>query len=1024
MNKFVRRLFMFLFLSSFYPAIIAVGQENYAIKTFTTDQGLPHNNVRGIAQDQKGFIWIATWDGLSRYDGYEFRNYYHNPGDSASLIYFQTDHVFVDNRNNVWASCDIGISKYNREKDNFKQYHRIIANGAALDRQGNFWFKSKEELFRWDGIKNQFEKVTLLLDSQTLKDDRLSSNYIKFDNKNHLWIASDGSDKMLLSRSLPINSKEIKMNFVGTFDQRKYLDPYVNNAIFNFKPFSTNDGHLWLLSNVGVFKLDPQQKRFIQVEGFIPEKHFSGEDNETIKEAKDFCELIEPFNRTEMPTITRNPVIIETYLIDRQKTVWQAYMNKGGIAGGLTRSIPISKGFKHYFFDQNKSGVLNAIFPVVKDRFGTVWAGPANLNKFFRHNNDGKTQTVVPVKDEIKKIARQPRAFLEDSAGIWIGYFSGLLLRYDFKSKQFTKELFKVTDPFDTLFPSSLLHLKKDGDEIFIFGLKSIFTYNTSNGKIRLCKLFDVPFNLYSVLRDENKGWWIGGNLGLILHYDNQFNELGRYTIGAGLFNIEEIVEGDNNDLWLSQLGGGIALLDKYTGKAEIFTTADGLSNNTCYGMLKDKRGNIWVSTNHGISQFNPKIGQFRAYGSEDGLKIDEFNSDNTYLAPDGEMFFGGMGGVVSFYPDSLTDTKENNVISPLVIEDFKVSGTPRYFSKAIYECDTVTLKKGDNNFQLTFACLDFRNAEKIKYRYRLNGEDTDFVQTDFRHRFLNYANLSPGKYNLEIEATNRDGEWVSRTSLRIVIPSYYYQTWWFRLLLVLLVVMIMAQFIYSYNHRIRTKAREKQDELRLESLRGQMNPHFIFNSLNSINYFISQNDRLSANRYIADFSRLIRAILGNMSSDYIPLAKELESLHDYLKLEHLRFGDKFDYSIHVSEVISADEMVVFPGMVQPFVENAIWHGVRSLEGRKGTVKIDFLLTGAGGLTCLVEDDGIGRKRSEKCKSNLPGKTSRGIGIVLERLKIINNLRQTNFQVKIEDLFTDREETGTKVTIDIPLKQR
>jgi len=219
-------------------------------------------------------------------------------------------------------------------------------------------------------------------------------------------------------------------------------------------------------------------------------------------------------------------------------------------------------------------------------------------------------------------------------------------------------------------------------------------------------------------------------------------------------------------------------------------------------------------------------------------------------------------------------------------------------------------------------------------------------------------------------------------------------------------------------------KSKQQQEELRLESLRGQMNPHFIFNSLNSINYFISQNDRLSANRYIADFSRLIRSILGNMANDYIPLAKELESLHDYLKLEHLRFGDKFDYTIQVYEGISPEELLVFPGMVQPFIENAIWHGVRGLEGRKGMVSIEFRQANAGCLICVVEDDGIGRRRSEKCKSNLPGKTSRGISIVLERLKIINNLRQTNFQIKIDDLFNDREETGTRVIIEIPVKLR
>jgi hypothetical protein len=438
--------------------------------------------------------------------------------------------------------------------------------------------------------------------------------------------------------------------------------------------------------------------------------------------------------------------------------------------------------------------------------------------------------------------------------------------------------------------------------------------------------------------------------------------------------------------------------------------------------MLKDKKGNLWISTNHGISWFNPKTKQIRIFGQEDGLKIDEFNSDNTYLAPDGEMFFAGMGGVVSFYPDSIADQKKEPP-APLVIEDFKVSGENRYFNKAIYQCDTVTLNKGDDNFEASFACLDFRNSEKIKYRYRISGENNDFVVTDHRHRWVNFSSLDPGKYLLEIEATNRNSDWVSKKNLLIFIPSFYYQTAWFRVLVSMLLVLLIAFFIFTYNRQIRLKARQQQEELRLESLRGQMNPHFIFNSLNSINYFISQNDRLSANRYIADFSRLIRTILGNTTSDYIPLAKELESLNDYLKLEHLRFGDKFDYQIEVDENLDTETLNVAPGMVQPFIENAIWHGVRGLDGRKGFVRVVFQsdkFTGA--IPCLIEDDGVGRKLSRERKSNLPGKKSRGMNMITERLAIINNLRKTRFQIKVDDLFTDREETGTRVMIDIPVR--
>ena len=228
---------------------------------------------------------------------------------------------------------------------------------------------------------------------------------------------------------------------------------------------------------------------------------------------------------------------------------------------------------------------------------------------------------------------------------------------------------------------------------------------------------------------------------------------------------------------------------------------------------------------------------------------------------------------------------------------------------------------------------------------------------------------------------------------------------------------------VILYIRQIRLKAAQKQDELALESIRGQMNPHFIYNSLNSINYFILRNDKLHANQYIADFSRLIRNILSNMTEEYVPFDQELQSIRDYLKLEHLRFGDKFEYTMESQTEEMDDEIRVMPGMVQTFIENAIWHGIRNLEGRKGFIKVLFLQpTEKGYIRCIIEDTGVGRKLAAQYRNDLPGKKSRGIGIVAERLKLVNKLRGSDYQVIMEDLFPEKEETGTRVTIDIPVK--
>ena len=201
------------------------------------------------------------------------------------------------------------------------------------------------------------------------------------------------------------------------------------------------------------------------------------------------------------------------------------------------------------------------------------------------------------------------------------------------------------------------------------------------------------------------------------------------------------------------------------------------------------------------------------------------------------------------------------------------------------------------------------------------------------------------------------------------------------------------------------------------------MNPHFIFNSLNSINYFISKNDKLSANHYIADFSRLIRSFLTNLSNDFIPLETEIQLLTDYLNLESLRFGDKFTYTLKTDNLSETMACHIFPGIIQPFIENAIWHGMSGLENRVGHIEIHFELVNNILIKCVIEDNGIGRNLAGSYRSNLPRKKSRGIGIILERLHLHNKHNKTNYKVIVTDLYPDQQETGTRVVVEIPVKK-
>jgi hypothetical protein len=497
---------------------------------------------------------------------------------------------------------------------------------------------------------------------------------------------------------------------------------------------------------------------------------------------------------------------------------------------------------------------------------------------------------------------------------------------------------------------------------------------------------------------------------------------LDQFSILPDKYNIEDLCKGDNGDIWLALLGGGVCRFNPETGSKTFYSTSNGLTNNMTYSLLKDKTGNIWVSTNTGISRINPKTGQIRGFGINEGLSINEFNSGASFKDEKGEFFMGGMGGLVGFFPDSINNELGETTEQRIIINEIRVSGESKHYKRSVKAPDTVYLNKGQNNIQIYFSSSDFINSEKTLYRHKLSKINEDWIETDPANRSINYANLKPGWYSLLLQATDRGGSWSAEKVIRIKLKPFYYETLLFRITVPVIVLILIACMIYFYVRQLKQKAAQKEDTLRLQSLQGQMNPHFIFNSLNSINYFISKNDAISANRYIADFSKLIRSILYNFNSDFISLERETESIEEYLKIEYLRFGDKFNYKVNLNSDTPPGQLKVTPGLVQPFVENAIWHGVRGLDRRKGNVVVTYTLDNEK-LTCTVEDDGIGRKNAELIKSKIDRKVSRGISIVTERLNIINKLQKSNYQVIISDLYPENPETGTKVLIGIPVKK-
>jgi LytS/YehU family sensor histidine kinase len=319
--------------------------------------------------------------------------------------------------------------------------------------------------------------------------------------------------------------------------------------------------------------------------------------------------------------------------------------------------------------------------------------------------------------------------------------------------------------------------------------------------------------------------------------------------------------------------------------------------------------------------------------------------------------------------------------------------------------------------------------ANEVRFRYRLQEFD-EWKEVAGRNA-ANYTNVPPGDYTFQLQAANNEGIWNPKMlQLFVHVATPWWQTWWFRIL-ALLVIAGIVYWLYRFRiKQVRKKAQLKSQyekklaNVEMSALLAQMNPHFLFNSLNSIDSYIIKNESKKASEYLNSFARLMRLILQNSRSNYISLKDELETLELYLQMEGLRFRDQFQYEIKIITKTDTSAIVIPPMLIQPYVENAIWHGLmHKLDGTARKVEL-LVEERDNNLFCVIQDNGIGRAKAQAFRSyKLAGKKrSMGMQITRDRIEIINKLYDVNTCVTITDLVDDSgNAVGTRVELVIPV---
>jgi streptogramin lyase len=574
-----------------------------------------------------------------------------------------------------------------------------------------------------------------------------------------------------------------------------------------------------------------------------------------------------------------------------------------------------------------------AVFAFIKDQRQNLWIGVNNLPYLVVSKPDNTYERVMVVPESMRTTGFSPRAMCFDQEGsLWVGFLHNLLVKVNPVTKETEQMLTKPVFRNELAFMRSFRRFKTMGKSKIwaggTFGIACIDLHADS-----VCYSYKLEnFAFYDFHFGNNNEWWIA-NMGTLKYFeDRKWKQ--DFTIFDNFYDISMILPGTDSLFWLPLYGGGLCKFNPVTHTYKTYTTANGLANNSVYCALKDRRGNLWLSTNKGISRFNIATEQFWNFDQYDGLTIEEFNGNSSCLAGDGEMIFGGVGGYVRFYPDSIRGkTSAGN--SQVLISDVQVAGVSSHFDSAVYQKRNIIVAKGSQNITFHFTCTDLRDAGKLAFRYRLCGYDEAWNITDSKIRFANYVNLGPGEYRFEVQATDVTGEWAKEACLTVIIPALYYQTAFFRAGIAGLILVIIATVIWFYIYQIKLTERKKQEMVKLELLRSQLNPHFIFNALNPLNYMISSKDVMGANQYLSDFSRLLRLFLTNSRSEFIHIGLEAETIEKYLLIEQARFGHIFVYDLQLDPVLSDRLPEIAPAMVQPFLENSIIHGFRDKTPEK-----------------------------------------------------------------------------------------
>ncbi len=975
----------------------------------STDDGLSQNSVVSIAQDSSGFIWFATQDGLNKYDGSNFTQYEVFFRDITSSENNQLGKLFVDSQGKIWmTTLDGGLQFCNPSTEKFTYVHGVEDASSILQwSDAEFWVTS-------------FSKG---LSKVLIKDDELIVEHII----NDLFL-----NKIVRRDSLLyLASTEGILKFDPKTRDKEVLYPEIRNIS---DLILTEDEHL-IISTLGhglhIATNDDSASAYLELptDLLIQDIHIDKEDRLWVATYGEGLFLVDDNQVTQFKTNVLDDTSISYNDIlcifeDQNDNLWF-----GTDGGGASLTIADRKPIYSLTNNQMPKNIpVDVVRAISTDQLGNLWIGTSGkgLTKLSKELDQiSHYSTEEPVRYRLS--SDRVMSLLHDrNQDLWIGtQDEGLMVKKD-KSKSFTG--------IDNDMPAATIWDIKEADDNRLWlctgneGLILLDKNDLSWEKLSVRSGFEVLTNgnIRTIMKGPEEEYFVGTDLGDVFAVRTDSRQrkvsINRKNTGA----IKSLYL-DEDKLWVGTQQAGIIIVDLSNGKEIELNKSMGLPNNVVYSMLEQNETYVWISTNMGICQIDKRrvysgVGDIveQHLTAENGLIGNEFNTGAYHVSSDGKMYFGGIDGVNWFHPDEI-----NKVEDPIDIRLLDLITTNRDGQdvKHIGDLTSIDLKHTDRNFQIRYVAQTFSKT-KTKYRYKLEGINTEWIDNE-SNELVSFSNIPPGEYALLLNATNNDGVW-GKNPIKFdinIIPAFW-QTWWFKLLVIGSIIwLVWSLFSLRINEIKKTSSLKEQiTKIEAKALKLQMNPHFLFNSLNAIDNYILKNERIIASEYLSKFSKLMRQILDYSEQNRITLTQELETLELYIKMEQLRFQNKFDFEIKIANEVNTNAVKLPPLILQPFVENAIWHGLMHLE-EGGVLKVDILKDGDV-VKCTIDDNGIGRERAAMINTKSATKhKSYGMRITEQRLSLSQDLNKAGASMKVIDkLHENGESAGTAVEISFSIK--